>query len=82
MPVASIAPVVNSLLKQLSSDLGFSMAARAPTDFIALAVDIDTFADKVLALEGMDPATHSAARAKVRALVAARLSSKGPASEA
>jgi hypothetical protein len=77
MPTASSAPVVNSLLAQLSSELGFSIAARMRDDFIPIGEDIDAFTDKVMVLEGMDPATHDALRARVRKLVAVRLSSKG-----
>ncbi len=69
--------VVNSLLAQLCSDLGFCMAARTPEDFVALAEDVNAFADKVFALEGMDPTIHSALRKKVMALVAVRLGSEG-----
>lgn len=77
MPIASSAFVVNSLLAQLCSDHGFSMAARTPEEFVGLLGDIDAFVDKVFILEGMGSAAHGALRARVRALVEEQLTSMG-----
>jgi len=67
---------VNALLAELSSVLGFSMAARHSESFIILAKDVDGFTDRVFVVEGMDPRGDSALREKVRARVSRRLGSE------
>lgn len=67
--------VVNDLLTELSSVLGFSMAARDSESFLALAKDIEGFTDRVFVVEGMDPRGDSALRENVRARVSRHLGS-------
>jgi hypothetical protein len=67
---------VNALLAELSSVLGFSMAARDSESFLTLAKDVDRFTDRVFVAEGMDPHGDSALREKVRAHVSKRLGSE------
>jgi hypothetical protein len=66
----------NALLAELSSVLGFSMAARDSESFISLAKDVDGFTDSVFVAEGMDPRGDLALREKVRARVSKRLGSE------
>ena len=64
---------VASLLHDLCTQLGYSMAARQPERFIELvSKDPDSFADAVLVAEGLDPALEKRLRRDTRQFVATR----------
>lgn len=60
---------VSALLAELSSALGFSLAARAEETFVHLANDVEAFTDQVLVEEGLETGTNEALKEQVRTRV-------------
>lgn len=64
---------VASLLQDLCTQLGYSLAMRQPERFIELVPKgSDNFADAVLLAEGLDPTLEKRLRRDIRQFVAAR----------
>ena len=63
---------VASLLQDLCTQLGYSLAMRQPERFIELPKGSDNFADAVLLAEGLDPTLEKRLRRDIRQFVAAR----------